>query len=83
MGTMDLLAVFKYLWAILVPIMMRMWTVVDKRFEKSENSIENMKEDYSKLSSKLDVIDERTKHQAEDITEIKELLMKLIMKEDK
>lgn len=78
-GSIDLLALLKYLWAAFIPIIMKGWQMIDRRMDKTETKVEILDKRVSEMSTDVKVLVERSGHQQEDINEIKELLMKLLM----
>ena len=79
MGNIDVLALFKYLWAAFIPVIMKGWSMVDKRFEQTESKVVEIDKRVSDMSSDVKVLVERSENQQNDIAEIKELLMQLLL----
>lgn len=79
MGNIDILALFKYLWAAMVPILIKGWTMIDERFEKTENRVAEIDKRVSDMSADVKVLVERSENQEANIKEIKELLMQLLL----
>lgn len=79
MGNIDILALFKYLWAAFIPVIIKGWSMVDKRFEQTETKVVEIDKRVSDMSSDVKVLVERSEHQQNDITEIKELLMQILL----
>lgn len=79
MGNIDVLALFKYLWAAFIPVIMKGWAMVDKRFEQTESKVVEIDKRVSDMSSDVKVLVERSENQQNDIAEIKELLMQLLL----
>lgn len=83
MGNIDILALFKYLWAALVPIFIKGWAMIDKRFEQTENKVIEIDKRVSDMSADVKVLVERSENQQNDISEIKDLLMQLLLDKSK
>ena len=83
MGNIDILALFKYLWAALVPILIKGWSMIDKRFEQTEHKVIEIDKRVSDMSADVKVLVERSENQQNDISEIKDLLMQLLLDKSK
>jgi predicted nucleic acid-binding Zn-ribbon protein len=82
-GNIDILALFKYLWAALVPILIKGWSMIDKRFEQTEHKVIEIDKRVSDMSADVKVLVERSENQQNDISEIKDLLMQLLLDKSK
>lgn len=84
MGNIDVLALFKYLWAALVPVLIKGWSMIDERFVKTENRVAEIDRRVSDMSADIKVLVESSENTKEDVKEIKALLMQLLLdKSDK
>lgn len=84
MGNIDVLALFKYLWAALVPVLIKGWSMIDERFVKTENRVAEIDKRVSDMSADVKVLVERSENQEANIKEIKDLLKQLLLdKSDK
>ena len=84
MGNIDVLALFKYLWAALVPVLIKGWRMIDERFVKTENRVAEIDRRVSDMSADIKVLVESSENTKEDVKEIKALLMQLLLdKSDK
>lgn len=79
MGNIDVLALFKYLWAALVPVLIKGWSMIDDRFAKTEGRVEEIDKRVSDMSADVKVLVERSENQEANIKEIKDLLMQLLL----
>lgn len=79
MGNIDVLALFKYLWAALVPVLIKGWSMIDDRFTKTEGRVEEIDKRVSDMSADVKVLVERSENQEANIKEIKDLLMQLLL----
>ena len=82
MGNIDVLALFKYLWAALVPVLIKGWSMIDERFVKTENRVAEIDRRVSDMSADIKVLAASTDNIKEDVKEIKDLLMKLILEKE-
>ena len=84
MGNIDVLALFKYLWAALVPVLIKGWSMIDERFVKTEDRVAEIDRRVSDMSADIKVLVESSENTKEDVKEIKALLMQLLLdKSDK
>ena len=84
MGNIDVLALFKYLWAALVPVLIKGWSMIDDRFVKTEDRVVEIDKRGSDMSADIKVFVESSENTKEDVKEIKALLMQLLLdKSDK
>lgn len=84
MGNIDVLALFKYLWAALVPVLIKGWSMIDERFVKTEDRVVEIDKRVSDMSADIKVLVESSENTKEDVKEIKALLMQLLLdKSDK
>lgn len=84
MGNIDVLALFKYLWAALVPVLIKGWSMIDDRFVKTEDRVVEIDKRVSDMSADIKVLVESSENTKEDVKEIKSLLMQLLLdKSDK
>jgi hypothetical protein len=67
MGNIDILALAKYLWATFIPILIKGWSMIDKRFEQTEKRVEELHTNDSRTNSKIDVLVERSENQEESL----------------
>jgi len=86
MGNIDVLALIKYLWAAFIPIIIKGWSMVDKRFEQTEQRVEELHKNDSKTNAKIDVLVERSENQElslkrvdDSIKRLEDLLHKYIL----
>lgn len=79
MGNIDVLALFKYLWAALVPVLIKGWSMIDERFVKTEDRVVEIDKRVSDMSADIKVLVERSENQEANIKEIKDLLMQLLL----
>ncbi|AHK11281.1 hypothetical protein S140_175 [Shewanella sp. phage 1/40] len=79
MGNIDVLALLKYLWAAFIPVVIKGWSMVDKRFEQTEHKVVEIDKRVSDMSSDVKVLVERSENQQKNIEEIKDLLTKLLL----
>ena len=86
MGNIDVLALIKYLWAAFIPIILKGWSMVDKRFEQTEQRVEELHKNDSKTNAKIDVLVERSENQEislkrvdDSIKRLEDLLHKYIL----
>lgn len=77
MGNIDILALFKYLWAALIPVIIKGWSMVDKRFEQTEKRVEELHRDQSKTNAKIDVLVERSENQESSLRDVNESIHRL------
>jgi hypothetical protein len=82
MGNIDVLALFKYLWAALVPVLIKGWSMIDERFVKTEDRVVEIDKRVSDMSADIKVLAASTDNIKEDVKEIKDLLMKLILEKE-
>lgn len=83
MGNIDVLALFKYLWAALVPVLIKGWSMIDDRFTKTEGRVEEIDKRVSDMSADVKVLVERSENQEANIKEIKDILMQLLLEKGK
>ena len=79
MGSIDILALIKYLWAAFIPVVIKGWSMIDNRFEQTESKVTAIDKRVSDMSSDVKVLVERSENQQNDIAEIKELLMQILL----
>lgn len=84
MGSIDLVALIKYMWAALPPVMWKAWGLIDMRFRTVEDDVKEVKEDIHNVEAALKVLVERSENQekrADDmslkIDKIYEILMNM------
>jgi predicted amidophosphoribosyltransferase len=89
-GNIDILALFKYLWAAMVPILIKGWSMIDRRFEQTEKRVEELHHNDGKTNAKIDVLVERSENQEvslkrvdESIKRLEDLLHKVLLDKSK
>lgn len=60
MGNVDLMALIKWLWAVLPPIMYKAWGLIDTRFKQVESDNKDVKSDLNNMKSSIEVLIERS-----------------------
>lgn len=79
MGNIEITAIFKYLWAALIPVAMKGWTMVDRRFVDTEKKVEGIIKDQAEIKSDVKVLMERSEGQEKTMKRIEDLLMETIL----
>lgn len=78
MANIEIVAFIKYLWAGFIPLAMRWHTMLNEKFTKHENQLEEHQDRLADLNTDVKVLVERTENLQKTIDEIKDLLMKEI-----
>lgn len=81
MGSIEITAIIKYLWAGLIPIAARWWSSVDKRFKDTEDKVDKLDDTLSDITATQKVLVERSENQETAIQRIENMLMKLLLKD--
>lgn len=79
----EVTALIKYLWAILIPVIMKGWNVMDNKFKTADDRLSSVEEKTSDMNADIKVLMERTEkqdtnlaYQKEKIDKIYDLLLK-------
>lgn len=83
MGTMSLATLLKYLWGVLIPIGIKVWGMMDKRFIEIEDHLDELEKTMAEDRADIKVLVERSAKQEKDFDEIKALIMTLIRTDNK
>ena len=78
----ELTALFKYAWAVLVPAFWKGWESINSRFEKAEAKVDRVSEKQTETTTEIRVLMSKMENLESDVKEVKELLTALIKKEN-
>ena len=59
----ELTALLKYLWAVLIPVFMKGWNIVDNKFKTADNRVSSIEDKQSEMNADLKVLVERSENQ--------------------
>ena len=59
----ELTALLKYLWAALIPVIMKGWNIVDNKFKTADNRISSIEDKQAEMNADLKVLIERSENQ--------------------
>lgn len=82
MGSIEITALLKSLWVVLLPILLKAWNVLDNRFKVNEAKVENITKEQSELRADVKVLIERSENQQESLAKIEDMVMKLLLRDD-
>lgn len=79
MANIEIVGYIKYLWAGFIPIAMRWHSMLNDKFIKHEQQLDEHQDRLADLNADVKVLVERTENLQKTIDEIKDLLMKEII----
>lgn len=59
----EVTALIKYLWAVLIPVIMKGWNVMDNKFKSADNRLSSVEEKQGDMNANIAVLVERSENQ--------------------
>lgn len=82
MGSIEITAILKSLWVVLLPVLLKAWNILDTRFKQTEKKMDQVTKEQSDIKADIKVLIERSENQEASLAKIESMMMKLLLRDD-